>query len=110
MKLDVRRAVKFRASAAVPQNATILVRCGFDGTCTASLRQTVRLNGVAPTSVEDESNAAWLPANTKTAVSVKCHFPVAAFRSGENIFETGPAEDAKIVLRACEAFVETPVK
>ena len=106
VKLDVRRTVKFRVSAVAPQNAAIMVRCGFDGTCTAALRQTVRLNGIAPFSVEGESNAAWLPDNTMTAFSVKCRFPVAAFKTDENVFEIGPAEDAKIVLRACEAFVE----
>ncbi len=110
VKLDVRRAVKFRVSAAAPQNAVILVRCGFDGTCPAALRQTVRLNGFAPESVEDESNAAWLPDKTKTAFSVKCRFPVSAFKTGENIFEIGPSEDAKTVLRACEYFVEVPGK
>ncbi len=110
VKLDVRRTVKFRVSAAAPQNAAILVRCGFDGTCPTALRQTVRLNGLAPESVEDESNAAWLPDKTKTAFSVKCRFPVAAFKTGENVFEIGPSEDAKTVLRACEYFVEIPGK
>jgi hypothetical protein len=104
--LDVKRAITFRASAPAPEGAELTVRFAFNGPCPESLRGTARFNGIAPLATSDESNAVWLPEKTQSACSIRCTFPLTAFRSGENRVEIGPAENRALVLRACETFVD----
>ena len=104
--LDVKRAITFRASAPAPEGAELTVRFAFNGPCPESLRGTARFNGIAPLATSDESNAVWLPEKTQSACSIRCTFPLTAFRSGENRVEIGPAENRALVLRACETFID----
>jgi len=104
--LDMKRTVTFRAGAPAPEGATLAVLLAFDGPCPDALKQTVRFNGTAPLAVSAESNAVWLPEKTQSACSIRCTFPVSAFRPGENRVEIGPAENPRLVLRACETLID----
>jgi len=104
--LDVKRVVTFCAGTPAPDGATLAVLFAFDGPCPEELRRSIRFNGIAPLAISDESNAVWLPDKTQSDSSIRCVFPASAFQTGENRVEIGPAENPKLVLRACETFID----
>ena len=88
-----------------PEAGNVELLLAFDGVFGDAARKTVRLNGVAPSSIADAPLHPWLDPKTKTPAAIRLAFPFSALAKGVNRVTLGPAKTEKgfpVSLVACE--------
>ena len=98
-----------------PQTGKAMVLLGFASEPDASVKASVRLNGVAASEFKPLASQAWLkpldepefdrPEARFTKSSIACAFPVSALKDGDNVITVGGAGVASNVLHACELVI-----